>query len=247
MNVLVFDIRADFGHFRQLYSTSSPLTHSFIPPTAFFGLLSAITGVGKEENEYLRVFNHKTTNMAIRLMGPVRKTRVGINYVNTKGNIWVPKQRREGARTQIRVEFLRFPHFRCYVSMNDHERFSYLIDLVRQHKSVYTPCLGLSECLADVQFVAMEDFRFVQGAERKTVSICSVLPRKDVQVLEVEEGKEYRKERVAWEMDPERVVSRYEEVIFEAAGRPILASVPHYWENEQGERVVFFYSDGKGE
>ncbi|MEW5323213.1 type I-B CRISPR-associated protein Cas5b [Geobacillus thermoleovorans] len=247
MNVLVFDIQADFGHFRQIYSTSSPLTYSFIPPTAFFGLLGAITGVGKEENDYLRVFNHETTDVAIRLMGPVRKARMGINYVNTKGNVWVPKQRREGARTQIRVEFLRFPHFRCYVWMKDRERFSQLVDLIRQHKSVYTPCLGLSECLADVRFVSVADFRLVQGDGRKPVPICSVIPGKDVQALEVESGKEYRKERVAWEMDSERLVSRYEEVIFEAGGRPILASVPHYWENEQGERVVFFYSNGKGE
>ncbi|MED3906276.1 type I-B CRISPR-associated protein Cas5b [Geobacillus thermodenitrificans] len=247
MNVLVFDIRADFGHFRQIYSTSSPLTYSFIPPTALFGLLGAIVGVGKEENEYLQVFNHETTNVAIRLMEPVRKTRVGINYVNTKGNIWVPKQRREGARTQIRVEFLRFPHFRCYVYMKDHERFSQLIDFVRKHKSVYTPCLGLSECLADVRFVTVADFRFVQTINEEPVTICSVIPGKELQTIKVEPGKEYRKERVAWEMNTERVVSCYEEVIFEAGGRPILASVPYYWENEQGERIVFFYSNGKEE
>ncbi|NNV07629.1 type I-B CRISPR-associated protein Cas5b [Geobacillus sp. C56-T2] len=247
MNVLVFDVRADFGHFRQMYSTSSPLTYSFIPPTALFGLLGAIVGVGKEENDYLRVFNHETTNVAVRLMEPVRKTRVGINYVNTKGNIWVPKQRREGARTQIRVEFLRFPRFRCYVYMNDHERFSQLVDFVRQHKSVYTPCLGLSECLADVQFVAVDDFHRVEAIDKESVPICSVIPGRDIQALKVEPGKEYRKERVAWEMDPARVVSRYEEVIFEAGARPLLASVPYYWENAQGERIVFFYSNGKGE
>ena len=93
----------------------------------------------------------------------------------------------------------------------------------------------------------MEEFRFVEVDGEDHVPICSVIPGNEMRALKVEPGKEYRKERVAWKMNAERVVSQYEEVVFEAEGQPILASVPHYWENEHGERIVFFYSDGRGE
>jgi CRISPR-associated protein Cas5h len=244
MNVLVFDIRADFGHFRKIYSTSSPLTYSIIPPTSFFGILGAIIGLGKEENAYLRYVNHETVNMAIRIMSPVRKIRMGLNHVNTKGNIWVPKQRREGARTQIRTEFLRFPHFRCYVHVKEQSLFQQLIDYIQQHRSVYTVCMGLSECIADVQYVSLEEFRLVNN-HAEAVSIASVIPEKYVTSLCIESGKEYRKERFAFQINEERIVSDYEEILFEASGEAIRAVVSHYWENKTGERIVFLYDHGK--
>jgi len=238
MNVLIFDISADFGHFRKIFSTSSPLTYSIVTPTSFYGIIGAIVGLEKEENKYLQYINHETTKVAIQLINSVKKIRLGLNHINTKGNIWIPKQRRKGgARTQIRTEFLRFPRFRCYVHLHNEELFQQLIDYVKEHKNVYTVSMGLSECLANIEFVSLETYE--NRTEKEAVEIVTAIPESVLQTLKIEAGKEYLKERLPIEMNSERIVSRYDEVLFEANGQPLTASVSSYWTNKQGKNIVF--------
>ncbi|MGG3739057.1 type I-B CRISPR-associated protein Cas5b [Aeribacillus pallidus] len=237
MNVLTFDISADFGHFRKIYSTSSPLTYSIIPPTSFYGIIGAIIGLEKEENKYLQYINHETTKVAIQLINSVKKIRLGLNHINTKGNVWIPKQRREGARTQIRTEFLRFPRFRCYVHLRNEELFQQLVYYVKEHKNVYTVSMGLSECIANIEFVSLETFK--NRTDKEAVEIVTAIPERLLQTLKIEAGKEYLKERLPIEMNSERIVSSYDEVLFEANGQPLIASVSSYWTNEQGKNIVF--------
>ena len=237
MNVLTFDISADFGHFRKFYSTSSPLTYSIIPPTSFYGIIGAVIGLEKEGNKYLQYINHETTKIAIQPINPVKKIRLGLNHINTKGNVWIPKHRREGARTQIRTEFLRFPRFRCYVHLYNEELFQQLVHNVKEHKNVYTVSMGLSECIANIEFVSLETFK--NKTDEGAVEIVTAIPDRLLQSLEIEAGKEYFKERLPIEINCERIISHYDEVLFEATGQPITASVTTYWTNEQGKNIVF--------
>lgn len=237
MNVLTFDLYADFGHFRKIYSTSSPLTYSIIPPTAFYGIVGAIIGLEKEENTYLKYVNHHTVKFAVQLLHPVKKIRMGLNHINTKGNVWIPKQRREGARTQIRTEFLRFPKYRCYVHIEDSTLFDKLIDYVTYGKNVYTVSMGLSECLAKVEFVSVEEFE--QKKDEQAIEVVTAVPERKLKKLEIEFGKEYLKERLPIQIDNERIVSLYDEVLFEATGKPLTVSVDSYLVNNQGVKIVF--------
>lgn len=237
MNVLTFDLYADFGHFRKIYSTSSPLTYSIIPPTAFYGIIGAVVGLEKEENAYLKYVNHHTVKFAVQLLHPVKKIRMGLNHINTKGNVWIPKHRREGARTQIRTEFLRFPKYRCYVHIEDSTLFDKLIDYVTYGKNVYTVSMGLSECLAKVEFVSVEEFE--QKKDEQAIEVVTAVPERKLKKLEIEFGKEYLKERLPIQIDNERIVSLYDEVLFEATGKPLTVSVDSYLVNNQGVKIVF--------
>lgn len=239
MKILVFDIWGDFGHFRKYFSTSSPLTYSIIPPTAIYGILGAILGFDKEENQYLKKLNDRTIKYGLQILNPIKKMRIGLNHINTKGNIWVPKQRREGPRTQIRTEFLKNPRYRCYIHVTDEELFEQLIDYVKLHKSVYTVSLGLSECLANYQFVKVDNVK--KYVPNDYISVSTVFANSMVQQggLKIEEGKTYMKETVATAIDTNRVVSNYEEIIFEANGEPILAFVEHCYLNEDEEYICF--------
>lgn len=239
MKVLVFDIWGDFGHFRKYFSTSSPLTYSIIPPTAMYGILGAILGFEKENNYYLEKLNHQTVKYGLQILKPVKKIRLGLNHINTKGNIWIPKQRREGPRTQIRTEFLKEPYYRCYIHVADENLFERLIEYVSQHKTVYTVSLGLSECLAQFQFVTIEDVHKIESndfTEMVTVFKHSMIKENG---LLVEEGKTYMKETVATEMAPNRVVSNYEEIIFESTGKPLKVLVDHSYVTSKLEHICF--------
>ena len=53
----------------------------------------------------------------------------------------------------------------------DDETFNKLIRNIRQHKTVFTLSLGLSELLADFKYVDVLDFREIRDVEKKIVSV----------------------------------------------------------------------------
>ncbi|HHX24848.1 MAG TPA: type I-B CRISPR-associated protein Cas5 [Thermoanaerobacterales bacterium] len=238
MKTLVFDIYGDLGHFKKYYTTSSPLTFSFPPPPTVRGMLGAIIGADKEN--YLQVFSHEKCKLAVRILSPISKIRMGLNHINTKGNYWVPiKKGSHEARTQIRTEFVKNPAYRIYVSHEDNKVFDKLVENIMAHKTVFTLSLGLSELLSDFRFVGVKDF--VQG-NKGYKEIVTVIPMNTIEDygIDFEQGKKYFKEKIAIEMSPERVVERYEDVLFEVQGKPIRACTSCCWEDDSGEHIIFF-------
>jgi CRISPR-associated protein Cas5h len=238
MKTLVFDIYGDLGHFKKFYTTSSPLTFCFPPPPTMRGILGAIVGIDK--TEYLNKFSHKDCKIAIKILSPVKKIRMGINHINTKGNYWVPiKKKNHEARTQIRTEFLKNPAYRIYVSHSDRSIFDKLVEYVMGHKTVYTLSMGLSELLADFKYVGLWEVNEIGYGEGK---IATVIPMDVVEEYGIcfEEGKRYFKEKIPVDMNQNRIVENYKDVLFEVKGQPIYVRTKVCWEVENGERIVFF-------
>lgn len=238
-SVLVFDIWGDYAHFRKFYTTSSPLSFSIPPRTAISGLIGAIIGLQKED--YLRHFSKNQAQIGVRLLAPVKKTRLGINHINTKDNNWtLIRKKGHEPRTQIRTEFLKDPKYRVYVYHKDKSIYNNLHDYLRAHKSVYTPCLGLSELISNFSFVgeySLKEFNESETLIASAVPVSNLLGHSDS--ITFEAGKKYYKERIPIEMTPERIVTEYGEVIYEAEGKPIKVKLKRFWELEYGERIVF--------
>ncbi|ADH61863.1 CRISPR-associated protein Cas5, Hmari subtype [Thermoanaerobacter mathranii subsp. mathranii str. A3] len=237
MKTLVFDIFGDYGHFRKYYTTSSPLTFSFPPPSTVKGMLGAIAGIDKKE--YLKVFSSSNCNIAVRILNPVKKIRMGLNLINTKGNFWIPyKMKNHEARTQVRAEFVKDAAYRIYFAHKDNDLFEDVIDKIKNHKNVYTLSLGLSEMLADYKFVGIYDSHEVKYVE---VDILSVLPFEFIveDKIYFEKGKKYFKEKIPMDMNEDRVVLSYQDVLYEANGQSIKCHVMKCWE-VNGEHVIFF-------
>lgn len=236
---LIFDIWGEWGHFRKYYTTTSPLTFSLMPPTAAMGVIGAILGLSKEENEYLHVLNEARTWIGIGVVQPIKKVMLGINLINTKGNVWIPKQRTAGARTQIRTEFLRDVRYRLFVSMEDDHLYTELVQRVREHRTHYTVSLGLSELLANFGYVD-EVAAEKKQHEGEAVPLDSAVPLHLIRErgLPIVEGRHYGKERLPIVMDEARIVSAYEECLFDLKGEGVVAEVDYYW---QGGPYRFLY------
>ncbi|MCM8771229.1 MAG: type I-B CRISPR-associated protein Cas5b, partial [Candidatus Omnitrophica bacterium] len=168
MKVLVFDIWGDYGHFRKFYTTSSPLTFSFPPPSTIAGVLGAVYGAGKEE--YLDIFSFDKCKIAVKIVKPVKKVRMGINLINTKGGCWtLCSSKYHEPRTQIRTEFLRDPYFRIYFACKQENIFKEIANCLKEHKSEYTISLGLSELLADFKYVG--EYNSEQRSDNELVEL----------------------------------------------------------------------------
>lgn len=233
--VLVFDISGPMGHFRKPYSPMSPVTYPVPPPTAVFGMVGAICGYGK--HEYLDRINAAEVAVGIRLLRPVRIFRAALNLLNTKDraerNYFRPTGR--NPRIQIPHEFLRDPSFRIYFASQSDELMSDLRGMLEAGRTVYTPCLGLSECIAQVRFVGACEVEPADPSEFR--EICSVVAA-DAAQLRYEPGGRYQRLRVPARMQQDRTVTRYTEIVVETEARAIRATLSPLFDC-QGDVVCF--------
>jgi CRISPR-associated protein Cas5h len=233
--VLVFDVWGDYAHFRKNYSTSSPLTYSFPPRTALSGLIGAVAGLDK--SDYYSMFFRDNAMIGCKILNPVKKVRIGENLIDTKSAL---KMHLIKNRTQIRFEFVKDPKYRVYFSHSDEQLYQKLKDLLSSHKSVFTPCLGLSELICNFEYRG--DFELERCGE-EFQAIDSVVPGKSLlESPDFEEDKEYFSEVMPAEMGDAREVMDYREILFERNGKSIQAKAKGLWmlkDGGNGERILF--------
>ena len=237
--IVAFDIWGEFAHFRRFFTTSSPLTFSFPPPPTVRGIVGAILGIPKDD--YIRVTNR--LSVGISVLSRIKKVRFGLNLILTKGSggkfdptLFKDRKGGKNLRTQVQVEFLRDAKYRIYLAGDD-ELLNSLLRYLPYHKTEYTVSLGLSECLADFEFVG----EFEAEPIDKSDSVKSIIPATKVGNLSLEVPLRLARERIPVSMNPDRVVFDYQDVIFETNGREIRGSFKDvYHINETKENIYLF-------
>jgi len=240
-SVLVFDVWGEYGHFRKYYTTTSPLTFAIPPRTALAGLIAGI--IGLEKNVYLKHFSKQNAYIAVKILSPTKKLRFSENLIDTKTADLMGRIKN---RTQIRFEFLKNPKFRIYFHHTDKVIFLKTRDFLRQHKCVYTPCLGLSEHIANFSFVGEYGCTEVKG-NKVVVPIHSVIPLSDEVPVKIDfkypkeykEPEEYFSEILPVEMDENRTLLEYCKTLYELNGKSIHAGIETFWKLDNDENIVF--------
>ncbi|KGG80603.1 CRISPR-associated protein Cas5 [Caloranaerobacter azorensis H53214] len=232
MKVLVFDVWGDYGHFRKYFTTSSPLTFSFPPKTAIYGLVSAILGIDK--SEYLKYFQNKSCKVAIKIINPIKKTRIPINYIDTKQAIDMSKIKN---RTQVNLEVIKDCKFRIYFYHKNNELYRNLKELLIDKKCIYSICLGLSELIANYKFIG--EFEAERFENKEFVEIDTLIPFDESISIKIQDGREYLKDTVYNEMNEKREITEYISVLYERTGKTIMCNIPVYYKLESGDRIVF--------
>lgn len=232
--ILIFDVWGEYGHFRKYYTTTSPLTYSFPPRTAACGLIAAIIGIDKEE--YLKHFTKEKANIAIRIINPVKKILMSENLVDTKVS---PMMSRIKQRTQIRFEFLYHPKYRIYLNHIDPKIMTKLETNLQHHQSYYTPCLGLSELVANFNFVNKVSVK--QELPNSSKPIHSVIPKPLISssIGSFADEGSYFTVTVPNEMLEDRTVNEYIDILYEANGSPISVKVNEYYSVSENENIIF--------
>jgi len=231
--ILAFDLWGDYAHFRKHYTTTSPLTFSIPPRTTLCGLLAAIIGLDK--TEYLHYFSDKEASIAVQLLDDVKKITLAENLIDTKkaGKM----MNRIKQRTQIRFELLKDPKYRIFVHHQDESIYLKLKEMLKAHKTVYTPCLGLSELLANFQYI--KEYRAEKAETDSEMEILTALPKKNLIELSFQDGYEYLSETMPRNMLPDRTVTEYMPVIFERKHNALKARVNQFIRLENNEAITF--------
>ena len=239
MKIVVFDLYGDYGHFRVPYTTSSPITFPVPPKTALYGIIGAILGYDK--NSYLEIFAKERWHFAVSLRKSVSKFQIPENFINTKAaKMFARMPKNKSCRTQINMDFLKNPYFRIYVTSDNENELNRLESLLKEHKSVYTPVLGLSECLANFEFIG--SFSSEEQMCGDFVEICSILPLSEqIDINFLQQDKKFLKVHIPTEFNNKRELIESKDFVIEATGKTIDAKVESYISiSEINENVVMF-------
>lgn len=233
MRTLIFDIHGPYAHFRKPYSPASPVTYTFPPPTTILGIIGAICGFQKPD--YHEQIGWDKVRLAVGVLAPPKKFRAAINLVNTKDNKFF-RLVGENPRSQIPYEFLKDPKYRLYVAEASDLTMGLLADFLVEGKSVYTPALGLAQCIADISFVGdMASESLPEAA----YNISSVVPVDLAKHIKHKPGMKYVRYRVPDRMDDDRVVHKYTEVVVNEAANGISAVTANAFK-VGNENIIFF-------
>jgi CRISPR-associated protein Cas5h len=231
--LLVFDIWGNYAHFRKPYTTTSPLTYSIPSRTALTGIIGAILGIEKEKNN--EELNYSNCNLSLRILNPIKKVIINQNLIDTKTSKMMARIKPKGGRTQIRFEKLKDVKYRIYVEIFDTDLYERLKETLKEHTPKYTPCFGISEDIANFQFVGEFDYEVEHGS----VEIDSVVNMEELvpQNIEFEEGKEYFADTYPLEMKRNREVLKYGEILIERQGKSILVKDTDYLSLSTKEKI----------
>jgi len=242
--VLVFDVSGRFAHFKQIHTTTSPLTYSIPPKTALSGMLACV--LGKDRDTYYDDFSAENFEIGIKIKKPIKKQRININYLSTEEDsndvMNLGKDFPESIeRKRIPLEVVHSPEYRIYFWVESEELREDILDLFQKGKSVYTPYLGLSEFIANIEFKGSYEAK--KRTSEGVVIIDTVLPVDTYDEIEPEPNKRYRKEKVPTEMSlnekGERYPSEYKPLMIESRGKPVKVDIRNYHEIA-GDNCVLF-------
>ena len=182
--VLKFKIDSTFGHFRQFNTTSSPMTYTIPPKPTIQGIIGAMLGLSKKE--YLEKL--KDVMIGIQLTKIPRKMFFTINTIDTKRGYLFPLD--VGSRTPIRYQYLRNPEYIIYVHIPDEELHNELKRRLEEHRSVYPPFLGTTECIANFKFLG--EYDLIESSDKIVSSVVRTIDWENNKgMIEVEEYQHF--------------------------------------------------------
>jgi CRISPR-associated protein Cas5h len=235
MDIIAFDIHGKYGHFKKPYSTASPVTFPFPPTSAVLGMLGAVCGYAKDE--YHQKIGWDKVKIGIQIINPVRKIKAGLNHINVKNNKKGWKFFCNRTHKPTNHEFLKDPGYRIYIARANPECMTRLEESLAGEKTVFTPCLGLSECLAVIDYKGKFSGQALPPAE---YPVSSIVPEIHGRLKENNlSGKRVIRLRVPDRMNNQREVGRYVSVMYDDNLNPLLV------ETDQGvrvgeENIIFF-------
>jgi CRISPR-associated protein Cas5h len=234
---LVFDIWANHAYFRKGYTATSTLSYPFPSRTTIAGLVSGILGLPRDS--YYSLFAKENSKIGVRILNPLKKFRMNLNYINTKeGFLFSDMGETEGKRTQIQAEFLKDVKYRIYVSLDDDKIMNHLFNLLSNHKSIYTPCLGISECIANFEMVGDGFFDIEEVKSNGTSVLIDSVISSDLKIL-IEPKKKYGMIKSPGFFNKDRVVEKFIEYYYEENGEAIKVENANYFKIGEDNVILF--------
>lgn len=245
--LIVFELSGEYGHFRKFNTTTSPLTYPIPTRTALTGLLGAVLGIEREVAPsrfpadvvpVQELFSQANCALTVQLLAPVKKVNMGFNLLDTGNSFF---EIRKSGRTQIEFELLKNPAFRVFVRLNNNALFNQLAERLMNRSHHFTPYLGLSQFTATLQHASITEGIIRSGTPGyvPVQSAVNLSLLTATQPIEFDQTAHYYVETMPIELNRERVVTRYGEVLVEANGSSVPVQTSEWFETTDFGNILF--------
>lgn len=247
--ILIFDISSEYGHFRKYNTTTSPLTYSIPTRTAIAGVLGAILGMEREVVDGVypdgaipvqEFFSKANSGIAVQVINPVKKENVAMNLINTKISFY---DLSKAGRTQIEFELVKNVKYRIFFALNKNDAvFNELVNRISKKKHHFSPYLGLAQFTATVDFVDKTQAILIENNEKGFIEINTAVNLskiKDAQPIDFDYSAMYSANNMPIEMNRNREIQEFSEVLIEKNGLPVKAKVENYYRVENYGNILF--------
>lgn len=247
--ILIFDISSEFGHFRKYNTTTSPLSYSIPTRTAVAGILGAILGMEREVADGVypvgaipvqEFFSKANSDIAVQILNPVKKENVAMNLINTKTSFY---DLTRAGRTQIEFELVKNVKYRIFFALNNNQlEFNELAERIKTKNHHFSPYLGLAQFTATVDFVDIKQAEPMENSDENYINfITAVNLSKTIgeQPVEFDYSAMYSANNMPIEMNRNREVQEFSEVLIEKNGLPVKAKVKDYYKIENYGNILF--------
>jgi CRISPR-associated protein Cas5h len=152
---VVFTYSGRFGHFLKAEANASAPSYAVPPRTALLGLAGAVLGLGKDEPQVV------LAEARLAVCGHAQCTHwhtANLRKDPPTSLPWTVRQNSKGSssaqrNTIIAQEWLIQPSFKVWAMLPDAYQ-SEFAERIRNRRWHFSPCLGLSEMQANLEFVA---------------------------------------------------------------------------------------------
>lgn len=247
--ILIFDISSEFGHFRKYNTTTSPLSYSIPTRTAVAGILGAILGMEREMADGIypvgaipvqEFFSKANSDIAVQILKPVKKENVAMNLINTKTSFYDLSR---AGRTQIEFELVKNVKYRIFFALNNNQLvFNELAERIKTKNHHFSPYLGLAQFTATVDYVDIKQAEVRENKEESFVDIITAVNLSKTigeQPVEFDYSAMYSANNMPIEMDRNREIQEFSEVLIEKNGLLVKAKVKDYYKIENYGNILF--------
>lgn len=197
---LSFEVRGPWAHFRRVEGNIVKQTYRLVPRTTVAGLIAAILGLDRDS--YYEAFAPDASRVAIEPVAELRTVNLPQNTLSTAkehlttvpshGHARISFPDPTELRQQHNYEVLVDPAYRIDVQLADESLYRKLRGHLVDGTAHYVPSLGLSEHLAEVEYLGEPAVESNGVAEEVRVD-SAVVERVDS--VELEPDRECRIER----------------------------------------------------
>ena len=247
--ILIFDISSEFGHFRKYNTTTSPLSYSIPTRTAVAGILGAILGMEREMADGIypvgaipvqEFFSKANSDIAVQILKPVKKENVAMNFINTKTSFYDLSR---AGRTQIEFELVKNVKYRIFFALNNNQFvFNELAERIKTKNHHFSPYLGLAQFTATVDYVDIKQAEVRENKEESFIDIITAVNLSKTigeQPVEFDYSAMYSANNMPIEMDRNREIQEFSEVLIEKNGLLVKAKVKDYYKIENYGNILF--------
>ncbi|MBF0121548.1 MAG: type I-B CRISPR-associated protein Cas5 [Desulfobacterales bacterium] len=230
--ILIFDIFGQFAHFRKFYTNASSLSYGIPPRTVIVGIINAI--IGNQKDSYYEEFDSDKARIGIALKNRYRKIMQTVNYIKTDKEGWNFAGNPQQVQVEILVPYDDELKYRIYFYHTDSEIIKILKAKLENKRCVYNPYLGISEFLADIEYI-QEANNIKTVKNKKLIPIITCFKKNYLTRFELKD-KKYIIERMPVNFGKNRLLKEFDDYIYEESCSPVCGD---FVENVQIYEIIY--------